>query len=332
MNDAISLVEIWRGPFLESVHRGHGVVCDASGQVVEAWGDPTKTILPRSSCKMIQALPLVESGAADAIGLSDRHLALACASHQGATIHSDLVTSWLSHIDQSDDDLRCGPQFPRDRDVGNEMIRTYGSPCQYHNNCSGKHTGFLTLKKHLNAGPDYIEPDHPVQKMVREAFEDVTNQPSPGFGIDGCSAPNFATTMQGLGRAMAWFASADPESSATRERAAGRLVNAMRTHPELVAGEGRACTELMRAMNGKVVLKTGAEGVYVAILPEQKLGVAVKIEDGTTRAAECAIASILVRLGALNPDHPATLMRRNAPILNFRGVEAAWIRPAEGVF
>ena len=126
---------------------------------------------------------------------------------------------------------------------------------------------------------------------------------------------------------MAWFASADPESSATRERAAGRLVNAMRTHPELVAGEGRACTELMRAMNGKVVLKTGAEGVFIAIIPEKRLGVALKITDGATRSSECAMAAILVKLGVLNADHPAARARMTPPVLNWDGRVTGHITP-----
>lgn len=330
MTNAIPLVEVWRGPILESTHRGYAVVCDAAGQMIHAWGDPSQVILPRSSCKMIQAIPLVESGAAD--GLTDRHLAIACASHQGARIHSRLVTSWLADLGLSDDDLRCGPEFPRDRETGNEMIRDHNSPCQYHNNCSGKHTGFLMLNKHLGSDAEYIRPDHTVQLLVREAFEDLTDQTSPGFGIDGCSAPNFATTVQGLARAMAQFAAADAGSGNARQRAAGKLVNAMRAHPDLVAGEGRACTELMRAMDGRAALKTGAEGVFIAILPEQKLGIALKIEDGTTRASECAIASILITLGVLDPNHPATLKRRNAPILNRAGIEVGVIKPTEGAF
>ena len=150
---------------------------------------------------------------------------------------------------------------------------------------------------------------------------------SPGFGIDGCSAPNFATTLHGLARAMALFAAAREDGTSVRQRSAARLVNAMRTYPELVAGEGGACTELMRAMDGRAVLKTGAEGVYIAILPEQKLGIAVKIEDGTTRASECAIAAILVKLGVLDANHPATLRRSNAPVLNRRELVVGLIRP-----
>lgn len=327
----VNLVEVWRGPFLESIHQGHAVICDDSGQIVAAWGDPDAVILPRSSAKMLQALPLVESGAADAAGLSQAHLALACASHQGAPGHTDVVSAWLADLGLGDSDLRCGPEAPRDREIKHDMIRAGGSPCQWHNNCSGKHAGFLTLTQHLRAGPEYIDPDHPVQTRVLEAFEAVTETKSPGFGIDGCSAPNFGTTLHGLARAMAFFAAADPESSHARDSAAGRLTQAMIAHPWLVAGEGRACTELMQASTQPVAIKTGAEGVFVAILPKQRLGVALKIADGATRASECAMAALLVRLGVLPPEHPATLKRLNAPVPNRRGIQTGFIRPVSGL-
>lgn len=326
----VTMAEVWRGPFLESVHQGHAVIADASGQIVEAWGDPDLVVLPRSSSKMIQALPLLESGAAKAAGLTDSHLALACASHQGALIHTDPVQDWLQHIGRTDDDFRCGPQEPSDIPARDGLIRDGKSPCQMHNNCSGKHTGFLTLSKHLGAGPEYVDPDHPVQIAVKEAFEDVTGEDSPGFAIDGCSAPNFACTLHGMARAMAFFAAAR-EDGTLRQQSAHRLVRAMATFPELVAGETRACTELMRAMNGRVALKTGAEAFFVAMIPELKLGIALKIADGTTRASECAIASLLVRLGVLDADHPATLKRRNAPIRNWRGIETGTLRPASAL-
>jgi L-asparaginase II len=325
MTQPAPFAEIWRGPFLESVHSGHAVVCDASGQIVHAWGDPEAVILPRSSSKMIQAMPLITSGAADKSGLTTEHLALACASHQAASIHVDRVNSWLETLGLDDAALRCGPQVPRDAEVHDAMIREHGNPCRVHNNCSGKHAGFLTLSQHLGGGSEYVSLDHPVQRACLDAFECVTHETSPGYGIDGCSAPNFACTLHGMARAMAHFAAA-PEGSAE-----ARLHQAMRLHPELVAGEGRACTELMRACEGKVALKTGAEGYFIAILPEQKLGVALKAACGTTRAAECAIAAILVKLGALDPQHPATLKRMNAPIRNWDGLETGTLKPAQGL-
>lgn len=325
MTQAETLVEIWRGPFLESVHFGHAAICDATGQIVQAWGDPGAVILPRSSCKMVQALPLLESGAAERFGLSERQLALACASHSGAFIHTEAVERWLTDLGMDESALLCGPQVPGNREARTHLIRAEQEPGQRHNNCSGKHTGFLTLGCHLGAGPDYVALDHPVQMAVRDVFEDLTGMTSPGYGIDGCSAPNFATTVQGLARAMAQFAAPGAD---TRGQAMQRLVAAMASHPELVAGPRRACTELMRAMGGRAVVKTGAEAVYVGILPEQGLGVALKIMDGGTRAAECAIAALMIRLGVLSAEHPAALRYCNAPIRNRRGVDVGAVRPA----
>lgn len=318
------MVEIWRGSFLESQHVGHAVVCDTSGQIVEAWGDPELVMLPRSSSKMLQALPLIETGAAAAYGLGSEHLALACASHNGAAIHTDPVNAWLAHIGMDDDAFRCGRQEPADQDARNALIRAEQEPCQCHNNCSGKHAGFLTLAQHLGAGAEYIETDHPVQKAVLEAFEDMTGQPSPGHAVDGCSAPNHATTMTGFARALARMAKGDDGTA--RGRAAVELTRAMARHPDLVAGEGRACTELMRAMDQKVAIKTGAEAVFAAILPDQKLGIAVKIADGATRAAECVIAGLLVKYGALDPKHPAAQKRLTGPITNWRDVVTGQMR------
>ncbi|ARE39535.1 hypothetical protein RGUI_1394 [Rhodovulum sp. P5] len=330
MNNPVEMVEVWRGDMVESRHRGHAVVCDARGQVVAEWGDSGTVILPRSSCKMIQALPLVESGAARAAGLGPAQLALACASHQGAPVHVDLVRRWLSDIGRGENDLRCGAQPTRDKAERTRMVQAGEAPGQVHNNCSGKHTGFLTLAGHLGGGPDYVDADHPVQRAARAAFEDVTQQDSPLWVTDGCSAPNFATTLYGLARAMAFFAGARPDTGDARGRAAGDLVAAMLAHPMLVAGEGRACTALMQAMEGKVAAKTGAEGVFTAILPERGLGVALKIEDGATRAAETAITGILAHLGVLNRDHPTAATYLDAPVVNWRGIRTGRIRLAEG--
>jgi len=325
-NGSVPMVELWRGGRLESQHRGHAVICDASGQVIDAWGNPDAVIYPRSSCKMIQALPLMESGAAD--GLSGRQRALLCASHQGAALHVGAVSDWLSDMGLSESDLRCGVQEPADIPERNRLICSGDSACQMHNNCSGKHAGFLMLNKHLGGGSEYVEPDHPVQRAVKAAFEEVTGEASPGYGIDGCSAPNFATSVTGLARAMAAFAGASETSA--RGAAMVKLRTDMARYPEMVAGETRACTELMRAMGGTVTIKTGAEAVFVAILPEHKIGIALKILDGGTRASEAAIVGLLVRAGVLDPAHPAALKRLGGPITNWRGKVCGDTRLAEG--
>lgn len=323
---AAEMIELWRGGQRESLHHGDAVVCDTKG-VIEAWGRPEQIVFPRSSCKMIQALPLLESGAAEAAGLSDRQLALACASHNGARMHVEAVDGWLRGLGLAEPDLRCGSHMPRDPDENRRLTCSDESPCQLHNNCSGKHAGFLTLTRHLGAGPDYVAADHPVQQAVKAAFEEVTGETSPGYGIDGCSAPNWSCSLAGLGRAMAAFASPGDDQ---RGRAMRRLTGAMRAHPEMVAGEGRACTVLMRAAGGQVAAKTGAEAVFVAMLPEQGLGVALKIADGGTRAAEAAITAILVHLGVLAPNDPAVGQFLTDPIRNWRGLVTGEMRTAPG--
>jgi L-asparaginase II len=319
------MVELWRGGQMESRHLGHAVIWHATGGLVESWGNPAEVIFPRSSCKMLQALPLIESGAGD--GLSSRQHALLCASHSGEARHVQAVRDWLADLGLSDGDLRCGAHEPADRAERDRLIRADEAPCQCHNNCSGKHAGFLTLNRHLRGGSEYVDPDHPVQRAVRAAFEEVTGETSPGYGIDGCSAPNFATSLVGLARAMAYFA-ASGDSGDIRQRAAHRLVQAMAAHPEMVAGEGRSCTELMRAMGGKVAIKTGAEAVFIAIIPEQKIGIALKIADGATRASEAAIVALLARRGVLDPQHPAARKRLDAVQRNWRGFETGIIRLA----
>ncbi len=328
MNSAVPMVELWRGGLLESSHSGHAVIW-GSGGIIQSWGDPATVIFPRSACKMVQALPLVETGAADSVGLTDRHLALACASHQGDALHVGMTRRWLEGLGLAEPDLRCGAHEPYGRTERDRLILAHEEPCQLHNNCSGKHCGFLTVTQHMKAGPEYVELDHPLQRAIRQTTEEVAGEEVAGHGIDGCSAPNFAISIRGLARSMASFAAAQSGGDA-RSRAMHRLTQAIAAHPELVAGEGRACTELMRAMDHKVAIKTGAEAVFVAIIPDQKIGVAVKIVDGGTRASEAAITAILTRLGVLNPAHPAAQKRLPAVVKNCRGLSVGELRLANG--
>lgn len=324
------LVEVHRGPILECTHRGSVAIWRHGEGLIGGIGDTQARILPRSSSKMIQALPLVESGAADAHSLTTEHLALACASHQGAAIHTDRVTAWLDALGLGEKDFRCGVQWPNDVPARDALICAHCGPDQRHNNCSGKHTGFLTYGKHMGAGPEYIDPAHPLQAAISEAWDDVTEEPNPEFAIDGCSAPNFATRLSGLARAMAAFAAASPDGGA-RQAAMVRLREAMMLHPDLVAGEGRACTRLMRAMGQRAAIKTGAEGVFIAIVPELKIGVALKIADGATRGSEAAITHILGQLGVLDPLHPEAQTFTHGPIRNWEGVNTGHYRIADAL-
>ena len=319
------MCEIWRGSYLESVHTGMAVICDKDGEISHQWGDPNALILPRSSAKMMQAIPLIISGAEKKFSIGEDLLALACASHNAAEIHLSRVLGWLSHLGFSETDLRCGPQPSKDPYVKKQMLEKGQSPCQIHNNCSGKHAGFLSVSRHLNAGPEYTDPDHPVQLMVMDVFQELTQNKVDGITIDGCSAPNPAIPLYSLAKVMSWFATAHKRDDQL-SKAALKLRNAMVNYPELVAGELRACTNLMKACEKKAILKTGAEGVFVAILPELEKGIALKIFDGGTRASECAIASLLIQLGVLNPNHPTALAYTHAPILNWRKIQTGMMK------
>ena len=319
------MCEIWRGSYLESVHTGMAVICDKDGEISHQWGDPNALILPRSSAKMMQAIPLIISGAEKKFSIGEDLLALACASHNAAEIHLSRVLGWLSHLGFSETDLRCGPQPSKDPYVKKQMLEKGQSPCQIHNNCSGKHAGFLSVSRHLNAGPEYTDPDHPVQLMVMDVFQELTQNKVDGITIDGCSAPNPAIPLYSLAKAMSWFATAHNRDDQL-SKAALKIRTAMVNYPELVAGELRACTNLMKACEKKAILKTGAEGVFVAILPELEKGIALKIFDGGTRASECAIASLLIQLGVLNPNHPTALAYTRAPILNWRKIQTGMMK------
>lgn len=312
------LVELTRSDRVESVHRGAIAVCDASGALRFAAGDVDATVYPRSSLKPVQAIPLIESGAAAMFGLGSEEIALACASHSGELQHTARVAAWQAKIGCSVADLACGPHRPMYEGTANEMIVRGEKWTALHNNCSGKHTGFMSVARALGAPvAQYEKPEHPVQRQVEETFSQLARIPRPlPYGIDGCTVPNFAVPLRALARAMAQIA--DPQHLPPgRAEACGAIFAAMTRHPELVGGTGRACTLLMR-QSPALAVKMGAEGVFVAILPALGLGVALKIDDGGGRAAETAVAGLLIALGALPDDGVAEKLAR-APIPNTRG-------------
>lgn len=322
------LVEITRGTLVESVHRGAVAMARAGGAMLLSLGDVNAPVYPRSSLKPIQALPLVESGAADAFALSEEELALACASHSGEPMHTSRVAAWLKKIGCAESDLACGAQPVRYEPVWADMVRHGYRPTRIHNNCSGKHAGFLTLARHWKIATEgYEQHSHPVQQAVAKALGELTGIAAElPWGVDGCAAPNFALPLAAFARALAKLA--DPSGlPETRAAAARRLVQAMAAHPELVAGAGRSDTILMRAAAGRAATKAGAEGFYAAIIPEAGLGIALKIDDGAGRGAETAMAAILDKLGLLGEHREAREMVR-APVLNTRNAIVGERRPA----
>src|SRR5215472_710828 len=321
------LVELTRGTLVESVHRGAVAIADSGGAIRFSLGDIEQPHYPRSSLKPIQALPLVESGALEAFGLGDDHVALACASHSGEPMHTERVAQWLDRIGLTESDLACGPHPSRHEPTATAMIARSERPTRIHNNCSGKHTGFLSVAKHWDvATKGYEDAYHPVQQAVAAALRELSGEKAFAIGVDGCAAPNFALPLAGFARALAKLASPNALTS-DRARAAKRIVGAMIAHPELVSGTGRACAILMRAARGRAAVKAGAEGFYAAIVPSMDLGIAVKIDDGTARAAETVIATVLERLGLLSDDSASRAIVRG-PVTNTRGDAVGERRPA----
>ncbi|MBV9540186.1 MAG: asparaginase [Alphaproteobacteria bacterium] len=321
------LVELTRGDLVESVHRGAIAIVDAAGKTRLALGDVTSLVYSRSSLKPMQAIPLVESGAANAFGLGEEEISLACASHSGEPMHTDRVTAWLARLGLNESALACGAHASRYEPVAEAMIREGRKPTRIYNNCSGKHTGFLTVARHWDIATDgYERVDHPVQRAVEAGLMDLTGAKSLAWGVDGCAAPNFATSLTEFALAAARMASGQGLSD-TRAAAACRILNAMIAFPELMSGTNRACATFIRACGGKASVKTGAEGFFGAWIPALGLGVAIKIDDGAGRASETAMAAVLDQLGVLGEDAKARALIR-APVLNTRGVAVGERRPA----
>ena len=327
MNNPI-LVEVLRSHLVESRHRGAVAVADADGGTVLAIGDVTTPIFPRSAVKALQALPLIESGAADAFGFGDEELALACASHSGEAGHVAAVTGMLAKAGLDVSALRCGAHWPMAQSAVVALART-GEPSALHNNCSGKHAGFLCVACANGIDhADYWRPQHPVQREVRAVLEDLTGATlsDDRRAIDGCSVPTWAIPLQNLAHAFAKFGTGKGLSP-ERARAAARLRAACAQKPWHVAGTGRFCTEIMQLFGARVFVKTGAEGVYCGALPEQGLGIALKCDDGAGRAAQAVMAALIARFLPLADAERAALERFVRPTLhNWNGFEVGTLR------
>ncbi len=306
------LVEVTRGALVESRHRGAVAVADADGRGVLAIGDVASPVFPRSAVKALQAVALVEEGAADRFGFDDEALALACASHSGEPAHVAGVERMLTKIGLEASALRCGVHWPISQSAAYALART-GTASALHNNCSGKHAGFLCLACAMGADTaDYFRPEHPVQRQVRAVLEDFTGAVlgEDVRAIDGCSVPTWAVPLQNLAHGFAKFGTGRGLSPA-RAAAAARLRQACAAKPWFVAGSGRFCTEIMQLFGDRVFVKTGAEGVYCAALPQQGLGIALKCDDGAARAAQAVMAATIARLLPLDVAERAAL----APLL-----------------
>ncbi|TKB17515.1 MAG: asparaginase [Mesorhizobium sp.] len=324
------LVEVLRGAVVESAHRGAVSVFDADGKAVLEIGDTARPVFPRSAVKAIQALPLVESGAADAYGFGDRELAMACASHSGEPAHVELAAAMLAKAGLDKTALECGAHWPSNHDATIALARIGSVPNALHNNCSGKHAGFLCTCVHSGiAHGGYVKAGHALQEMVRDAMQSVTGAAHEvgHSATDGCSIPTYAVPLKSFALGFARMATGRvfaPE----RAKAAKRLLSACMAEPFLVAGTGKADLALMRAAPGRIFVKTGAEGVYCAALPEFGLGIALKCDDGASRGAEVMIASVLAKLLRDDEALVAKLTELAHPAIESRvGAKVGSLRP-----
>ena len=323
------VIEVTRGPVVESRHEGAAAVVRADGSVVGAWGDIDRAILPRSANKPIQAMAFVESGAVECFELGDEHISLACASHSGEQRHVETVRTWLQRVGLSEAELECGTHPPRLQATIEELVREGKSATPAFNNCSGKHSGFLTTAvQYGEPTRGYIAYDHPVQRRLRDVMTDLCGVDASTFpyGIDGCGIPTLATPIKLLALAMANMAEPSRLSNKHAE-AATRIRRAMNAEPFMMAGTGRFCTRINQALPGVAQVKTGAEGVFCGMLPTLGLGIAIKIWDGAARAAEVAMATLLDHLGIL-PAHQRDQIL-HPPVRNVVGLLVGEMRPAK---
>lgn len=325
------LVEVLRGGLVESRHSGAVAVFDDSGKSVFTLGDIDLPVFPRSAVKSIQALPLVESGAADAFGFGNEQLALACASHSGEPEHVVLASAMLAKASLDGSALECGAHWPSNHEAMIALARSGGRPSALHNNCSGKHSGFLCGCRHLRINhPGYIAPDHPYQKLIARTMTEVTGagHDERNRGIDGCSIPTYAVPLRNLAVGFARMASGKGLSP-DRAAAARRLFAACMAEPFYVSGTGKPDLRLMSVAPGRIFVKTGAEGVYCGAVPELGLGIAIKCDDGQGRASEVAVAAVLSKLFKEDDAVRTALADLVRPELkNWNGFDVGSLRPA----
>lgn len=333
-------VELFRGSIVESRHRVHAAVVDGAGTLVAHAGEPDFRTFWRSAAKPFQAMPLLGDGVVDHFGITRQELALACASHSSEPSQVELVRGFLKRIGCSERDLMCGPHTPLSEAVAKDYQTRGVRLTSVYSNCSGKHTGMLALAKHHGWPTEgYVRADHPVQRRCLAEVAKWTGvaEGELGVAVDGCGVACFALPLRAMARAYARLGQVRSAEVGVRSGSQGesldtphsalRILEAMLRHPELVAGEGRPCTEIMRAHPNRVITKVGADGVYSALLVQEGLGVTLKIEDGFGPASVIALVRILEELGLKPfPEH-----LRERPMTNSRGDTVGALRVRGGL-
>lgn len=328
-------MQVERGQLVESIHRGDIAIVSANGNVVSSVGDIEKVIFARSSMKPLQTIPIVETGTADHYHFDDGDLALACASHNGEKQHTERAASILSRLNLHVSDLKCGTHPPRRQEAYEELIKSGGDVTPIHNNCSGKHSGMLATAKHMNETvDDYYKIEHPVQQRILSIISELTDVPVDDIqiGIDGCGVPVHGVPLRNL--ALGFARMADPSGlNETRQQSIHRVTKAMMNAPEMVGGTSRFCTDFMKHMHGKMFGKVGAEGVYCVGVPKAGVGIAVKIEDGNSRATNAVIMEILSQMDLIDEQEAEALEAYHRPtLLNARKEKVGMLKPVFSIY
>jgi L-asparaginase II len=336
---AVPLVEVWRGPIVESRHRGHLIAVDGAGEIVARLGDPEFVTYLRSSAKPFQAIPLITSGTAEHFGFSAREIAIACGSHSGEPIHVETVQSMLQRIGLNETALRCGVHVPFSADVAQELARQQQSPSVLQNNCSGKHAGMLAVAIQKGAPTEtYDQWSNAIQQEIGKVvslFSDTAID-EIAIGTDGCGVPVFGVSVGAMALMYARLVRPPEDFAPVIADACRQVVAAMIEFPEMVGGtKERLDTELIRIGKGRLISKIGAEGVYtVGVLPSEKwpkgLGLALKIEDGDAhRARPPAVIEALRQLGVFSDDELEALSGYSPIVIkNRRGERVGETRAA----
>lgn len=299
----------YRGGLVDQIHRGHIVAADHSGKILWYWGDPTRVIFARSAAKPIQAIPVVESGAAEAFGITDDELAVICASHNGEPVHIQTVARILEKAGLSADSLRCGAEYPM-YVPAEDALKKAGEPRRaIYCDCSGKHAGMLLTARHLGEPLDsYDQPEHPVQKRITSTILDVcgTGPEELSTAIDGCGVPVHALPLYRFAQGYARMSIPDL-FPAGRAQAVRRITGAMTANPYMVAGAERICTYLMERFGDRLFCKSGASAFYAIGLKGRGIGIAVKLEDGASSLIPYVLLRVLNAMGVISADELAGL-------------------------
>ncbi|HEX7674341.1 MAG TPA: asparaginase [Bdellovibrio sp.] len=325
------VIEVLRGMAVESVHQVMAVVVNETGHPLHTWGNANYLTFPRSAIKMLQALPLVESGAAEKYSLEDKHLALACSSHRGEKAHLEALAQWVEKVKIPESCFVCGPHLPYNEASAHDFIRRGQKPTVLCNNCAGKHAGIITTCLHLGEDPrGYDQLEHPAQKRLRKVLTETMkfDHSKATHGVDGCGIPTYAVPLQAIATGMSTFI--NPKETAVRKAAIDKLVRAVSQNPFYISGSDEFATSVIEKTQGRAIIKGGAEGVMAGFIPDKKIAFALKCADGAGRATQLATAQILLHFGGLSKEEFKDLSKFTMPqVKNWKGDVVGQLRIAK---